>query len=85
MPYPENTEKNRFELAGNIVDTWSMEDLREYVIRELESDYRDGLGCFEEHWDDFKDSFEWSENMVEVTKEKVEDDDYTCTPYGEKK
>ena len=68
MAHPKNNEKNRFELAANIVDTWSLEDLREYVIRELESDYRADQQYFEEEFDNFKDSFEWSAELRESVK-----------------
>lgn len=69
MAYPENNEKNRFELAANVVNTWSLEDLREYVIRELESDYRADQSYFEEEFDNFKDSFEWSAELRDSMKE----------------
>jgi hypothetical protein len=68
MAYPENNEKNRFELAENIISTWSLEDLREYAIREFESDYRAEPSFFEEEWDDFKDSFEWSAELRDSMK-----------------
>lgn len=63
MAYPENNAKNRFELATNVVDTWSLEDLRDYVMNELESDYRNQQDYFESTWDDYKTSFEWSEEL----------------------
>jgi|GEM_PF-4684340 len=63
MTYPENNEKNRLELAVKILSSWSREDLEDYIIREFNADYRDGLGCFEEHWDVFKDDFKWSEEL----------------------
>jgi hypothetical protein len=75
---PKKNEKNRYELASKIVSSWSREDLEDYVIREFDADYRDGVGCFEEHWDDFKDSFKWSKEMLEgitgnqQTKEALE-------------
>jgi hypothetical protein len=68
MAFPENNEKNRLELAANIVSSWSREELEDYIIREFEADYRDGLGCFEEHWGDFKGSFEWSQELRESMK-----------------
>ena len=68
MAYPENNAKNRFELATNVVDTWSLEDLRDYVMNELESDYRNQQDYFESTWDDYKTSFEWSEELRESMK-----------------
>ena len=84
MLYPENNEKNRFELATNVVDTWSLEDLQEYVIRTLESDYGDGVGCFEEDWDSFKDSFEWSEELCESIKKDCPNPGCHCGACGKK-
>jgi len=72
MSHPENNEKNRFELATNVVDTWSLEDLREYVIRELESDYRADQSYFEEEFDNFKDSFEWSEELQATIEKPID-------------
>ena len=68
MAHPENNEKNRFELAENIVDTWSLEDLKGYVIHKLEDDYRADSSYFEEEFDCFKTSFEWSEELRESMK-----------------
>jgi len=72
MSHPENNEKNRFELATNVVDTWSLEDLREYVIRELESDYRADQSYFEEEFDNFEDSFEWSEELQATIEKPID-------------
>jgi len=71
MVHPENNDSNRYELASKILSGWSREDLEAYVITEFVDDYRDGLGCFEEHWDDFKDSFDWSEDLRESMKKEV--------------
>ena len=70
MAYPVNNEKNRFELAENIVDTWTLEDLREHAIRAIESDYRADQSYFEEEYDNFKDSFEWSVELRESIKKE---------------
>ena len=69
MAHPENNEKNRFELATKIVSTWDREDLEEYVLRELEDGYRVDNSYFEEEYDNFKDSFEWSEELRDSMKE----------------
>ena len=69
MAYPDNNDDNRFELATNIVDTWTLEDLREYVITQFVDDYRHAPDIFEETWDDFKDSFEWSEELRDSIEE----------------
>jgi len=63
MAYPENNEMNRLELAAKIVSSWSREELEDYVIREFDADYRHAPDIFEETWDDFKDSFDWSEEL----------------------
>ena len=68
MAYPENNEKNRFELAAKIVSGWSREDLEEYVLRELEDGFRVDNLYFEGEWDNRKDSFEWSEELRESMK-----------------
>lgn len=69
MACPENNEKNRLELAGKIVSGWSREDLEEYAMRELEDGYRVDNLYFEEEWDNFRDSFDWSEELRESIKE----------------
>ena len=68
MAYPENNEKNRRELASKYVSTWSLEDLRDYVANEYAANFKHDEGEFEGIWDDFKDSFEWSEKMCEDMK-----------------
>jgi len=68
MTYPENNKKNRQELAANIVSTYDTEDLREYIIRAMVNDYRDHPNDFKEVWNDFKNDFEWSEELRESMK-----------------
>ena len=65
MTYPENNEKNRHELASKIISTWSLEDLRDYVAAEYVDNFKHDELEFEGMWEDFKDSFEWSEGMLE--------------------
>ena len=68
MSYPENNENNRRELAVKYVSTWSEEALRDYVVREyMDNFFHDELD-FVDTWDDFKDSFEWSEDLRESMK-----------------
>ena len=69
MAYPENNGKNRYELASKILSGWSREDLEEYVITQFVDDYRYYPDIFEETWDDFKDSFEWSAELRDSMKE----------------
>ena len=69
MPYPKNNGENRYELAAKILSGWSREDLEEYVINQFVDDYRYSPDIFDETWDDFKDSFEWSEGLL-ATVEK---------------
>ena len=64
MPYPKNNGENRYELAAKILSGWSREDLEEYVINQFVDDYRYSPDIFDETWDDFKDSFEWSEGLL---------------------
>ena len=64
MSYPENNDENRYELAVKILSGWSREDLEEYVINQFVDDYRYSPDIFDETWDDFKDSFEWSEGLL---------------------
>jgi len=68
MARPENNEANRRELAINFVSTWSVEDLRDYVVNEYADNFKHDEGEFEGTWDDFKDSFEWSEELRESMK-----------------
>ena len=68
MQFPENNEKNRFEVAENIVGTWTLQELQEFAIRTIEADYRSDTEYFEEEFDNFKDSFEWSEELRESMK-----------------
>ena len=68
MAYPDNNDNNRYELASKILSGWSREDLEEYVITQFVDDYRHAPDIFEETWDDFKDSFEWSEELRESMK-----------------
>ena len=65
MKYPENNGENRFELASKVASGWSRENLEAYVIQALEDDYRYAPIIFDETWDDHKDSFEWSPQMLE--------------------
>ena len=64
MPYPKNNGENRYELAAKILSGWSREDLEEYVVNQFVDDYRYSPDIFDETWDDFKDSFEWSEGLL---------------------
>jgi len=68
MAHPENNEKNRRELASKFVSTWSLEDLRDYVANEYADNFKHDEGEFEEIWEDFKDSFEWSGELCESIK-----------------
>ena len=70
MTFPENNEKNRFEVAENIVGTWTLQDLQEFALRAIESDYRSDTAYFEEEFDNFRDSFEWSEELSTSMKEE---------------
>ena len=45
------------------------EDLEAYVITQFVDDYRHAPDIFEETWDDFKDSFEWSEELRDSIEE----------------
>jgi len=63
MSYPENNEKNRFEVAENIVGTWTLQELQEFAVRTVEADYRSDTEYFEEEFDNFRESFEWSEQL----------------------
>ena len=69
MAYPENNDNNRYELASKILSGWSREDLEEYVTTQFVDDYRHAPDIFEETWDDFKDSFEWSEELRDSIEE----------------
>ena len=51
-------------MAAKILSGWSREDLEEYVINQFVDDYRYSPDIFDETWDDFKDSFEWSEGLL---------------------
>jgi len=64
MLCPENNEKNRRELASKFISTWSLEDLRDYVAAEYTDNFKHDEEEFEATWEDFKDSFEWSETML---------------------
>jgi len=64
MLCPENNEKNRRELASKFISTWSLEDLRDYVAAEYTDNFKHDEGEFEATWEDFKDSFEWSEALL---------------------
>ena len=68
MSYPKNNDENRYELAAKILSGWSREDLEEYVITQLVDDYRYAPDIFDETWDDFKDSFEWSERLLSTVE-----------------
>ena len=68
MAYPENNEKNRFEVAENIVGTWTLQELQEFALRAIEADYRGDTEYFEEEFDNFRDSFEWSQELRESMK-----------------
>ena len=70
MAFPKNNMQNRVELATCVVDTWSLEDLKEYVISQFEADYRMAPDIFEDTWDDYKDSFDWSIDLLESVKKK---------------
>ena len=64
MSYPKNNGENRYELAAKILSGWSREDLEEYVVNKFVDDYSYSPDIFEETWDDFKASFEWSEGLL---------------------
>ena len=68
MSYPENNDENRYELAVKILSGWSREDLEEYVINLFVDDYRYSPDIFDETWEDFKDSFEWSERLLSTVE-----------------
>ena len=68
MSYPENNGENRYELAAKILSGWSREDLEEYVINQFVDDYRYSPDIFDETWEDFKDSFEWSERLLSTVE-----------------
>lgn len=68
MAYPENNKKNRTELAEKIASSWSREELEDYVAKAFYDDYYMAPDIFDETWDDFKDSFEWSEELRESMK-----------------
>ena len=70
MIYPENNHNNRTELAEKIVSSWSREELADYVAKAFYDDYYMAPDIFDETWDDFKDSFEWSEEL----RERIEKD-----------
>jgi hypothetical protein len=70
MAHPENNENNRRELASKYVSTWSLEDLRDYVVKEFADNFKHDEGEFEGTWEDFKDSFEWSEELRESMKKE---------------
>ena len=77
MLYPENNEKNRRELVENIISGWDVEDLYKFVVDHYAQDYELHPPVFEDDWDDFKGSYEWSEELRESVKEdspKVSDD-----------
>ena len=68
MTCPENNEKNRRELASKFVSTWSEEDLRDYVVSQYADNFKHDELEFEGVWDDFKDSFDWSQELRESIK-----------------
>jgi len=70
MSHPENNEKNRRELASKVISTWSLEELRDYVAAEFVDNFKHDELEFEGTWDDFKDSFEWSEELRESIKKE---------------
>ena len=68
MPHPENNEKNRFEVATKVVSTWDVEDLRQIAVHGLIDDYQKDEEFFAEEFDNFRDSFEWSQELRESMK-----------------
>ena len=78
MAYPENNHLNRFELATKIASSWSREELEIYVARQFESDYRADQSYFEEEFDNFKDSFEWSAELRDSMKENCPNPGCCC-------
>ena len=68
MACPENNPLNRFELATKIVSGWSREELEDYVMNQLESEYRASQEYFESTWADYKTSFEWSAELRDSMK-----------------
>ena len=69
MAYPENNEKNRRELVENIISGWDVEDLYKFVVDSYANDYLLNPSVFEDDWDDFKDSYEWSAELRDSMKE----------------
>ena len=68
MAYPENNERNRRELVENIISGWAVEDLYKFVVDSYAQDYKDAPRVFEDDWDDFKDSFDWSAELRDSMK-----------------
>mgnify|MGYP003627431870 CR=1 FL=1 len=85
MPYPENNEKNRRELASKYVSTWSVEELRDYVAGEYSDNFKHDEGEFKAIWDDFEESFEWSEELREGIKKECPNPGCHCGACGGKK
>jgi len=76
--YPENNERNRCEIASKFVSTWSIEDLRDFVAAEYADNFKHDEGEFEATWDDFKESFEWSDELRESMKESCPNPGCRC-------
>ena len=68
MAYPENNAANRCELIENIISGWDVEDLYAFVVNTYANDYKDDQATFENDWDDFKDSYDWTPIMMKGTK-----------------
>ena len=68
MAHPENNAENRCELATKVVSSWSEEEVRYYAASQFENDYRIAPDTFDETWEDYKDSFEWSEELRDSIK-----------------
>jgi len=68
MTYPENNRKNRYELAENFISDWDEQELYKFVVNSYVQDYELHPSVFEDDWDEFKDSHDWSKKMLEDTK-----------------
>tara|TARA_R110000824_G_scaffold41357_2_gene123075 strand:+ start:1096 stop:1407 length:312 start_codon:yes stop_codon:yes gene_type:complete len=68
VTYPENNAANRCELIENIISGWDVEDLYTFVVNTYANDYKDDQATFENDWNDFKDSYDWTPIMLKGTK-----------------
>jgi hypothetical protein len=69
MGRPENNDDNRYELASKILSAWSREDLEAYLITQFVDDYRYSPDIFDDSWDDFKGSYDWSPELKQTITE----------------